>query len=81
MSTKKGACLNYTSTPWVDGCFVDRSLDTGLPWDVIGNDKQVAYEAAHLAVQQRMQAGIGHNPLIANHAYRMNKVNAAQVSF
>ena len=75
------ACVNLTKTGAVDGCFVDRVVD-GLPSDNLTAAQMVELEYAHLTTMQHMQQELktGPNgPLIANHAYSMPGVNAAQI--
>eukprot|EP00035_Acanthoeca_spectabilis_P031905 m.16199 g.16199 ORF g.16199 m.16199 type:complete len:450 (+) comp5025_c0_seq1:106-1455(+) len=73
-------CANLTRTGYVDGCFVDRSVD-GTPTDS-GNDTvpsgrrynltnatTEAYFRGHIQVLKDLQAAVGDGPVVANHAY------------
>jgi hypothetical protein len=70
-------CVNMTKTGFVDGCFSDRAAPTNDPHCTLPN--KTAFEAAHTQVHQELQKAIGNGPLIANHAYNMEGVNAVQI--
>ena len=58
-------CAAAVATGAVDGCFLDREVDTGaIP---IPADKLAAYAAGHAQLAHDMQAAVGRGPVIANH--------------
>jgi hypothetical protein len=70
-------CVNMTQTGFVDGCFSDRAAPNNNPRCTLPNAS--AFEAGHVQVHQDLQKAIGNGPLIANHAYDMQGVNAVQI--
>eukprot|EP00755_Sulcionema_specki_P037539 Sspe_Gene.109149::Locus_88597_Transcript_1_1_Confidence_1.000_Length_1201::g.109149::m.109149 len=65
----------------IDGCFADRAVD-GAPSAKLDPAKRDTYDAGHLQVLQDTQEAMGDEAfLIANHAYSMPKVKAAQLEF
>lgn len=67
-------CVNMTRSGVVDGCFVDRAIDTPCG----AGD---AYRKGHVMVQQQLQIALGDGLVIANHAYDMPGVSATMIEF